>query len=179
MDPTNWPTTLRALYDQALALYVSGRRGADTYFTPTELAFLTSIGLQPINVYDFAEDFSRGGEPDWDTFLRLATLRREYLLTVQHGHPAPDQPFDLPERKAELGGIPWLPRITYKAQCFLEGRLRPDVMYCCGGDRNFLKRHNIHAADFLRAVWDSHGDNEKVLAFVREAPTKQSCHQAS
>jgi hypothetical protein len=41
-------------------------------------------------------------------------------------------------------------------------------MYGCAGDRRFLKEHDIHPADFLRAVWASSGDNTKVLAFVRK-----------
>lgn len=169
MDSTDWTHQLRALYDKAVALYRQGQRGAESYFETEEADFLSSIGLKPINVYDFAEDFSRGGEPDWDTFLLIAAARRDYFLAVQHGQPAPEQPFDLPGRQDELGGIPWLPRITYKAQCFLEGRLRSDVMYCCGGDRGFLRRHNVHAADFLRVVWAAKGDGEKVLAFVLSA----------
>lgn len=169
MEATEWTSRLRELYDKAIALYGKGQRGADTYFNRDELSFLSSIGLQPINVYDFAEDFSRGGEPDWDTFLLCASARYDYFLQIQHGEPAPEQPFELPGRQDELGGIPWLPRIAYKAQCFLEGRLRTDVMYCCGGDRGFLRRHNLHAADFLRAVWASQGDFHKVLAFVQEA----------
>lgn len=166
MEPTDWTARLRELYDKALGLYRQGQRGADTYFTPDELTFLSSIGLQPINVYDFAEDFSRGGEPDWDTFLLCAAARRDYFLQIQHGQPAPAQPFELPGRQDEWEGIGWLPRIAYKAQCFLEGRLRPDVMYCCGGDRGFLKRHHLHPADFLRAVWAAKGDEAKILAFV-------------
>lgn len=172
MESTDWTGRLREIYDKALGLYGKGQRGAETYFAANEQAFLASIGLQPINVYDFAEDFSRGGEPDWETFLLCASARRDFFLQIQQGEPAPDQPFELPGRQDEWGGIPWLPRITYKAQCFLEGRLRPDVMYCCGGDRGFLRRHNLHPADFLRGVWAAKGDKEKVLEFVNGVAKK-------
>jgi hypothetical protein len=47
-------------------------------------------------------------------------------------------------------------------------------MYGCSGDRRFLREHNLHPADFLRAVWASHGDDQKVLAFVRKVDGRQS-----
>jgi hypothetical protein len=40
-------------------------------------------------------------------------------------------------------------------------------MYGCGGDRRFLKEHDIHPADFLRMVWATEGDHGKILTFVR------------
>jgi hypothetical protein len=42
-------------------------------------------------------------------------------------------------------------------------------MYCCGGDRRFLKEHDIHPADFLRAIWASGGDTAKLLAYVQQS----------
>jgi hypothetical protein len=74
----------------------------------------------------------------------------------------------LPPKTEELDGIPWLPRIIAKAGCFLKGGLCHEIMYGCGGDRRFLKEHDIHPADFLRVVWGTEGDKEKMLAFVRD-----------
>ena len=58
----------------------------------------------------------------------------------------------------------YLPRILAKARAKLRGELDPDIMFCCGGDRNFLKKHGaIPPADFLRHVWAA-GDNDLKLA---------------
>ncbi len=170
MELNAWTKHLRTLHDKAVALQRAGQTDLATYFTPEETSFLASIGLKPINVYDFAEDFAGGGEPDWDTFLLVAAARRDFFLYEQHGqtNTAELDASELPGRKATLGGIEWLPRIITKATCFLEGGLCHDIMYCCGGDRNFLRKHGIHPADFLRAVWAAKGDEQRVLAFVKE-----------
>jgi hypothetical protein len=164
-----WTRGLHRLYDKAVAAYRSGDRLADGYFSAAETEFLASVGLRPMHLYDFAEDFCGGGEPDWDTALLIMAARRDYFLHVQNGVPNPAEitADDLPARKAELGGIPWLPRIITKARGFLEGVHCPDIMYCCGGDRHFLKAHDIHPADFLRIVWAAQGDDEKILRYVR------------
>lgn len=171
MELNEWTRKFRAAYDKAVRLYGEGRRGAETYFNDEEKNFLASIGVKPINVYDYAEDFDGSGEPDWDTALLMVAARRDYFLYEQHGKSAAreTQESELPPRKAELGGIAWLPRIIVKAACFLQGGLCTEIMYCCGGDRDFLKSHNIHPADFLRVVWASHGDDQKILKFVKSS----------
>jgi hypothetical protein len=171
MDNSTWTQTLRPLYDKALSLYRDGKTGAETFFNPEETALLATIGLKPINVYDYVEDFLDGGDPDWDTFLLVAAARRDYFLYEQKGKPVDriTEENELPPKDAELGGIRWLPRIICKAKCFLEGGLCHEIMYGCGGDRNFLRKHKLHSADFLREVWASHGNNEKVLAFVQKS----------
>jgi hypothetical protein len=41
-------------------------------------------------------------------------------------------------------------------------------MYCCSGDRKFLREHgNIHPADFLRVVWATNGVEERVLEYIK------------
>lgn len=171
MDSYEWTRHFRVLYDKAVALYKDGKRDARTYFTPEETAALASIGLRPIHVYDFAEDFVRGGEPDWDTALLITAARRDYFLYEQHGQTSVQEihESDLPQKTAELGGIVWLPRIIRKAQCFLDGGLCHNIMFCCGGDRAFLKKHRIHPADFLRITWAARGDEQKIFAYVRKA----------
>jgi len=171
MDTSNWTIGLHAIYDKAVKLYSGGQQDLDKYFDAEETAFLAAIGLQPINVYDYVEDFVDGGDPDWDTFLLTAAARRDFFIYEQKGAPATRilESSELPARDSELGGFRWLPRIIAKGRCFLEGGLCHDIMYGCGGDRGFLRRNKIHSADFLRAVWASHGDDQKILAFVREA----------
>lgn len=171
MDLNAWTRAVRALYDKAVEKYRAGQRGADTYFSAEELQFLASIGLRPINLYDYAEDFVTSGEPDWDTALLMMAARRDYFLYEQHGATCGKDihASDLPAKTAEMDGIPWLPRILAKARCFLQGCLCHDIMYCCGGDRRFLKAHGIHPADFLRAVWAARDDDAKVLEFVQKS----------
>jgi hypothetical protein len=165
-----WTESLRELYDKAVTLYRGGNRDLDTYFSGEENAFLESIGLRPINLYDYAEDMANYGEPGWDIVLLMAAARRDHFLYHQHGvaNTSVTEADSLPPKTDELEGIPWLPRIIKKAQCFLEGGLCHEIMYCCGGDRRFLKQHDIHPADFLRIVWASGGDQAKVLAYFRK-----------
>lgn len=171
MELNAWTRQLRSLYDKGLKLYAQGNFDVSTYFEDSEKSFLASIGLRPINVYDYVEDFSDAGEPDWDTYLLIAAARRDYFLYEQNGvqNVSEISETDLPPKNAELDGIRWLPRIIRKAQCFIEGGLCHNIMYCCGGDRKFLKAHNIHPADFLREIWSARGDQQKILAFVKNA----------
>ena len=164
-----WTRTLRDIYDKAIDLYRSGNRDLKCYFSAEEISFLSSIGLRPINLYDYAEDMVGYGEPDWNTALLIIAARRDYFLYHQHGitKEAATDSSSLPAKPEELDGIPWLPRIIAKATCFLEGGLCLDIMYGCDGDRRFLKEHDIHPADFLRAVWASNGESQKVLEFVK------------
>ena len=164
-----WTRRLRELYDKSVDLYRGGNRDLDSHFTPEETDWLASVGLRPINLYDWAEDMVSSGEPDWNTVLLIAAARRDYFLVQQQGITSNSvtEASELPPKPEELEGIPWLPRIIAKANCFLKGGLCHEIMYCCGGDRRFLKEHDIHPADFLRVVWASHGDQSKVLAFVK------------
>jgi hypothetical protein len=173
MNAYQWSSELKALYDKAVILQKSGNTDLATYFTEDEVASLSAIGLRPINVYDYAEDAVKYGEPDWETFLLVAAARRDYFLHEQGGKTSVKEisSDQLPTKTDEIGGIPWLPRILVKAKCFLEGGLCHDIMYGCGGDRRFLKQHGIHAADLLRIVWAARGDAEKVIRFLRECGT--------
>jgi hypothetical protein len=164
-----WTTSLRAIYDKAITLYRNGQRGDRTYFSSEETEFLASVGLRPINVYDYVEDFVSAGEPDWETYLLIVAVRRHFFIFEQKwaGSVAEIRPDELPPKRATLAGIPWLPRIIKKATCFLEGALCHDIMYGCGGDRHFLREHRLHPADFLQAVWLAKGDQEKIINFMQ------------
>ena len=116
------------------------------------------------------EDHADYGDPSAETAVLIAAVRRDYLLTVMEGEPSTHEisPTDLPAKDAEMEGVRWFPRILRKAQAKLRGELHPDMMFCCGGDRGFLREHDIHPADFLRVVWSAdHGkDAGKVLDYV-------------
>ena len=176
MEINAWTHRLRSLYDKAVHFQSEGQTNLETYFTSNEIEFLSSIGLRPINLYDFAEDFIESNEPDWDTFLLIAAARRDFFLYEQNGKPNPAEiaSSELPGREATLDGIKWLPRIIAKGRCFLEGGLCDDIMFSCGGDRHFLKTHHLHPADFLRAIWAAKGDDQKILAFVKKTEKRAS-----
>lgn len=164
----DYTNTLKAVWEKAVRLYDEGVRGSETYFNDEESAFLASIGATAQEVYDFAEDFSRGGDPDFATFAILADMRRRYFLEVQNGIPSGEivEMEQLPPKPAEVRGISWLPRILVKAKAKLRGEMNPDLMYGCGGDRSFFRTHDIHAADFLAKVRDNMENDEAVIDWV-------------
>jgi len=174
MTHYTWQQDLKVIYDRVTDRFRGGERNADACVAAEEKSALASIGLQPINVFDYVEDFVPRGEPDWETFLLVAAARRDYFLHEQDRITTTEElrSEELPERAAVLGGIPWLPRIIRKAQCFLEGGLCSDIMFGCGGDRQFLKEHEIHVADFLRVVWAARGDETKILKYVQDRASR-------
>lgn len=150
--------------------YRANVRGADVLFGPDEVEFLRSIGCTAQELYDFVEDWCELGEPSPDIAVKLAAIRRNYFLTEQNGEhngrPIPEGGF--PARDAELGGFRWLPRIIAKARAKLRGQLPPDLMYSCGGDRDFLRQVRIDPVEFLRLVWSAKNNDQRILEFVRE-----------
>lgn len=163
-----WTDSFRELHTVAVDRYRQGLRGADTLFDPSQTEFLASIGLRPIFLYDHAEDLCGGGNPTFETTLLIAAARRDYFL-VEQSSVWTEEPFaaeTLPARTDELAGIPWLPRILQKARGCLLGNLPPNIMFNCGGDRQFLSRHHCHPADFLRAVWASRDDDQKAVNYL-------------
>jgi hypothetical protein len=164
-----WYHELKQLFVLAIERYRVGERDPLRYFTVEQQVYLASIGQNAQEVFDYAEDHVGGGDPDWETVLLISAARRDYFLTVQKGVHSTRiiSMDDLPPKDAELGGIRWLPRAIRKAEAKLRGEMPPDLMFHCGGDRHFFNEHGLHAADFLRNVWASQGDDEKVLAYVR------------
>ena len=165
----NWQDTFLEIYDRCVAKYRAGNDDFNSYYTPQDLEFLTSVGYKPRELFDFVEDVVEMNEPSRETALLIAAVRRDFLATVQQGKLSQDETTnaDLPARDSELGGFVWLPRIITKARAKLKGELHPDVMFGCGGDRNFLKTHDINPADFLRVVWAAHDDDSKIAAYVK------------
>ena len=166
MKSYNWTSQVKPLYDKALSLYQAGHRDPQTLFDAQEVETLKGIGASAMELYDFAED---ADSLDWETALLILSARRDYFLVMQKGvHSAHRLTLaDFPAKTAELGGIPWLPRIIQKALGRLRGELPLDLMYCCGGDRAFLRQFDLHPADFLREVWAADGDEQKMLAYVK------------
>jgi len=168
MNPYDYQKRLKEIWTHAVERYRDGNREPDSYFDEATLEELASIGLKTMDVYDYAEDFVAGGEPDFETFLMVCEARRDYFLTVQGGSPS-ERTLDtstIPPKDAEVRGIVWLPRIRPKAIAKLRGELPPETMYGCGGDRKFFKTNRIHPAEFLRAVWAYEDDEAKLIDWV-------------
>lgn len=161
--------TLGEIYDRAVENYLSGQQNPQGFFNETELKFLRKHGLSVMDIFDFVEDFCSGGDPDKATFLMVTNIRRSYFIIEQNRKFSQRilEEKQLPLREDELEGIPWLPRIIAKAKAKLRGEMEPSIMYCCGGDRRFLKEFDVHPADFLQLVWQTNGDEQKILQFLR------------
>ena len=159
---------LKQIWEDAVTKYKSGNQEPDSYFSHETLDQLRTIGLNTMDVYDYAEDFVSGEEPDFETFLMICEVRRDYFFTVQKGRHS-NHLIDvnaLPGKEEKLQNIEWLPRIIPKALGKLRGELPSEIMYCCGGDRRFLKTNNIHPAEFLRVVWAYHDNESKIIDWV-------------
>lgn len=154
-----------AIYDQAVALYAKGQRGAASYFSSDELAFLSANGITAQHLYDYAEDANNYGDPTYDRALGIELVRRDYFLNVQHGKPSGiiSDSDTWPVKSEELRGIAWLPRILPKARAKLHGELPDSMMYSCAGDRKFFTTNNIEPSEFLTLLW-RHGDNDDAIA---------------
>jgi hypothetical protein len=48
----------------------------------------------------------------------------------------------------------------------LRGELPSSLMYCCGGDRKFLKAHDIMPAEFLALIWRNLDNDEATIDWV-------------
>jgi len=155
VDNYNWAKNFRELFEDGMDAYRQGTHDAAAMFNNEHRDFLDGIGATPQEIFDFVEDTYLAGEPGAETSLLVTAVRREYFLSVQKAHRSSRQVHmdAFPDKGATLGGIEWLPRIIEKAKAKLRGEMPPDLMYCCGGDRAFLREHGIHPADFLREVW--------------------------
>ncbi|MEO6002104.1 MAG: DUF5069 domain-containing protein [Opitutus sp.] len=173
MSHYDFASDFRALYDHAVDRYASGVRTAGSLFDERQLALLTANGITAQHLFDYAEDHhGYGGEPGFERALAIEAVRRDYFLNVQQGRPSGEvlDESSLPAKTAALRGIEWLPRILPKARAKLRGELPASIMYCCGGDRQFLKRHDIFPAEFLTLVWR----NENVEAAIVEWVVRRS-----
>lgn len=166
-----WNDTFLALFDRCLAAYQSGDRDFEKYYTCEDSTFLASIGCKPREFFDFVEDLGDAGVPSISTALLVAAVRRDYFHTIQKGIPSATvlTGSGVPTFGEELDGMAYLPRLLAKGRAKLCGELDPDLMFGCGGDRNFLKNHgDIHPADFLRNLWAAGNDDQKIANWIKE-----------
>ncbi len=176
MNHYEFPNQFRTIYDKAVGLYAGGQRGADTFFSAEEKAFLAANGLTPQHLYDYAEDHNGyGGEPGFNHALAIESVRRDYFLNVQGGRASTTVLDDtkLPGKTDAVRGIAWLPRLLPKARAKLRGELPPSLMFCCGGDRKFFKEHNILPAEFLSLVWRHENDGGAIVEWVSGRSAKK------
>jgi hypothetical protein len=166
-----WDSYYVELFDACVDEYDAGNKDFPTWFSDEDIEFLDSIGHTQREFFDFVEDnvTSGGDGPTGTTALLVAAVRRDYFRVIQKTIPSTSvvPASSLPPKTAELAGLVWLPRIIAKARAKLKGELDDDTMYCCGGDRAFLTRQNIHPADFLRAVWAAGDDDQKIIDFIK------------
>lgn len=166
-----WDSYFVELFDACVDEYDEGNQDFESWFSDEDLEFLKAIGCREREFFDFVEDNvgSSGEDPTGTIALLVAAVRRDYFLTIQKGVPSTHVivPSELPAKTAELEGFVWLPRIIAKARAKLKGEMDPDTMFCCGGDRAFLSKHDIHPADFLRVVWAAGDDDQKILEYVK------------
>jgi hypothetical protein len=141
MHNYNYHKTLEDVWHKAVKLFKKGNKDGSTYFNKDEMGFLASIGASGQEIFDFVEAF--------------VTTSQKML-----------DPDSLPDKDSSAKGIRWLPRIIPKAKAKLRGELHPDVMYCCGGDRRFLRENDIHPAEFLRIVWQNEDDDKAIINWV-------------
>jgi hypothetical protein len=166
-----WNDTFTALFTRCVADYKAGNFDYEKDYSGEDLEFLASIGYKKREFFDFIEDYVDEGVPSQGTALLIAAVRRDYLLVEQEGESSKKliTKDDLPSFGDEFEGMGYLPRILAKARGKLRGELDPDVMYGCGGDRNFFSKNgDIPAADFLRHVWAAGDDDGKVAGWVKK-----------
>jgi hypothetical protein len=174
MNNYHWDTLFIDLFDRCARRYRGGDRHFPTYYTAADQIFLRDIGYKPREFFDFVEDHCDGGEPTISMSILIASVRRDYLHWEMNGQLSDHEitPDQLPPKTDELAGFVWLPRILAKARGKLRGELHPEIMYGCGGDRGFLRRHQIAASDFLRAVCRAGDDDAAIVGFVRQHAAK-------
>lgn len=170
MDHYTFHTRLKEIWQKGYDDYRAGGRKPGAYLTEEDQAFLAEIGANQQDVYDFTDDYNRYGAPDWETFWSVQSLRFNYFQLVMKGRPGTYiRPMgEYTPKDAEINGIAWLPRIIEKAQHKLRGELNPDVMYGCGGDREFFQKHNLHPAEFLQLVWIHFDAPREIAAYLEE-----------
>jgi hypothetical protein len=167
---SDWESEFRAVHARAVAAWKAGHRSPHTLFSPTDAAFLHSIGCSTQELFDFVDDLLDWGAPDLETALAIQRIRYAYFTQVQQSRPSTHVAAmeDLPPKSAAVEGIPWLPRLIAKARLKLRGEMPPDLMYGCGGDRPFVAKMRTTLPDFLQLVWECGPDDRKIIDTLRK-----------
>ncbi|HSI12691.1 MAG TPA: DUF5069 domain-containing protein [Chthoniobacter sp.] len=170
-DNNDWKLEFRKVWERGVAAWKTGRKSARTMFAPEDVTFLAKIGCTAQELFDFIDDSLDWDDLDFETVLAVTATRRAYFLEVMRGQPAgrvvPMR--ELPAKSAAVDGIAWLPRLIAKARIKLRGEMDPDLMYGCGGDRPFLRRHGMTLPQFLQLVWDKGDDDRAIVDAVKQA----------
>jgi hypothetical protein len=171
MTSVEFATAFRAVYDRASARYARGGAAAANLLNAADVAFLVSQGITAQHVFDYVEDLANYGAPDFATAHAIELVRRDYFLNEQKGRPSTVvlDPASLPAKTATVHGITWLPRLIPKARAKLRGELPASMMFCCGGDRDFFKKHAITAAEFLALVRAHENDSQPIIDLLTAA----------
>jgi Domain of unknown function (DUF5069) len=159
----------KSLYEKAVDLYIKGSRDVATYYTSEEIDWLFNNGINAQHMYDYAEDHCKYQEPGFEQALAIELVRRDYFLNIQRGIASQKilKEIELPSKTDSLQGIVWLPRLLPKARAKLRGELSSELMFCCGGDRNFFKTHNIMPAEFLSVLWRTGSDDNAIADWIK------------
>lgn len=164
-----WTITFEQAYQKTLEAVRAGKKTASEAVPADCLPFLATIGCTAQELFDFADDAVKYGEPDYGTTLLITAVRRDYFLQVQRGIPSTHTASmnDLPAKTDQVDGIEWLPRLIEKARLKLRGEMPADLMYGCGGDRKFFRQYQIHPADFLHVTWAAGDNNTRIVEYVK------------
>jgi hypothetical protein len=171
---TDWQTEFRDVWDRGVEAWKAGRRTPATMFDVRDVAFLATLGCTAQELFDFVDDGQRYGEPDFDTTFEVAAIRRDYFLKVMQGKRTGNVATmeSLPAKSAEVDGFAWLPRLIVKARLKLRGEMPDDLMYGCGGDRQFLREVKMDAPGFLRFVRDFGDDDRRIIDAVKKSAVR-------
>ncbi len=173
MSHYTFSATFRAVYDRATARFAQGGATAATLLDAPDVAFLAANGITAQHLFDYVEDRTNYGEPDYDQAHGIELVRRDYFLNAQQGRPSAAvlDPAALPPKSATVRGIGWLPRLLPKARAKLRGELPASTMYGCGGDRAFFQQHDILPHEFLALLWRHENDDLAITDWVlRRSP---------
>jgi len=167
----DWKLEFRHVWERGVAAWKAGRRSARTMFAPEDVTFLAGIGCTAQELFDFVDDSLGWDDLDYETVLAVTEIRRAYFQEVMGGKSTGRViPMStLPAKSAAVDGIAWLPRLIAKARIKLRGEMDPDLMYGCGGDRPFLRKHHMTLPQFLQLVWDKGDDDRAIVDAVKQA----------
>ena len=87
----DYQRNLIQIWHDAVDRYRGGQVTPEGFLSEKELSFIDSIGMNVMDVFDFAEDWVREGTPDLGLFLLIHDARRDYFLREQGGQPSSQQ----------------------------------------------------------------------------------------
>ena len=166
----NYQKQLVAVWEKSVKLYKSGHTNPESFPIEDEYPFLASIGMNKMDVFDYVEDWICENNPDLATFILIHDLRRDFFIEEQNSVLSSVRldSKTLPGKQEDIEGIIWLPRVMMKARSKLRGELPPETMFCCGGDRAFFPKNDIHPAEFLRIVKNAGEDDQQIIQWVQK-----------